>query len=244
MAQKKIQEVDASSIADVAFILLAFIIIITTLETESGVPATLPQKREIDALPPVTVKERNILEILVNKDDQLMIEQQWGKEVKDIKGMVKEFFTNKNDRDDLPSMDFVTKQICLEKIAYYEKLNEADPKKKYTKEVEKWQDKLSAVKLVGNYRTVNKFATVAIQYDKGTSYGKYVEVRDNVMSGLNELRNELSMKAFNEPYLVLFNTKLETFDGDPAALEAHKAKLKALREVFPQKIIKLPARNA
>lgn len=242
MAQRKLQEVDASSIADVAFILLAFIIIITTLEKETGVPATLPQKRDNTLNPPVNVKERNILEILVNKSDQLMIEQQWDKRIGDIKPLVKDFFTNPRNDENLPSMDNVTKQICLEKIAYFEKLNETD-KNKYDKDVSKWKGRLEAVKRVGNYKTVNKFATVAIQYDKGTSYGKYVEVRDNVMSGLNELRNELSLKAFNEPYSVLFNTKIETFDGDPGALEEHQAKLKALREVYPQKIIKLPARN-
>jgi len=46
MARRKLQEVDASSIADIAFILLAFIIIATTLEKESGLPAVLPQKTE------------------------------------------------------------------------------------------------------------------------------------------------------------------------------------------------------
>ena len=46
MSRRKQQGVDASSIADIAFILLAFIIIATTLEKESGLPAVLPQKRD------------------------------------------------------------------------------------------------------------------------------------------------------------------------------------------------------
>jgi len=75
MARRKLQELDASSIADIAFILLAFIIIATTLEKESGLPAVLPQKRDVEVEPP-KANERNILEILVNSKDQLMIEKE------------------------------------------------------------------------------------------------------------------------------------------------------------------------
>ena len=80
MARRKLQELDASSIADIAFILLAFIIIATTLEKESGLPAVLPQKRDAEVDPP-KANERNILEILVNSNDQLMIEGEWDKEI-------------------------------------------------------------------------------------------------------------------------------------------------------------------
>lgn len=239
MARRKLQEVDASSIADIAFILLAFIIIATTLEKESGLPAVLPQKTENNLDKP-EVNERNILEVLVNKDDKLMIEGQWGKGLDDIGDFVKEFMTNPNDSESLPRMDEVTEAVCNQKLAILKANLEAAPLKDkgiIQKDIDKWLAKREAVKLVGSYRTVNKAATIAIQYDKSTTYGTYLTVRDKIMTGLNELRDELALRKFGTSYGMLESIRAEV------KTEEDKAKIKAIRQVFPQKIIKLPAKN-
>ncbi len=239
MARRKLQEVDASSIADIAFILLAFIIIATTLEKESGLPAVLPQKTENNLDKP-EVNERNILEVLVNKDDKLMIEGQWGKGLDDIGDFVKEFMTNPNDSESLPRMDEVTEAVCNQKLAILKANLEAAPLKDkgiIQKDIDKWLAKREAVKLVGSYRTVNKAATIAIQYDKSTTYGTYLTVRDKIMTGLNELRDELALRKFGTSYGALESIRAEV------KTEEDKAKIKAIRQVFPQKIIKLPAKN-
>ncbi len=240
MARRKLQEVDASSIADIAFILLAFIIIATTLEKESGLPAVLPQKTDKDQIKPPEVNERNILEILVNKDNRLMIEKEWDKTPDDINEYVVEFMTNPENSEALPRMDEVNEQICKQNIAILKSNYEAASlieKGNITSQIEKWEAKLEAVKLVGPYRTVNKAATIAIQYDKSTSYGTYLAVRDKIMSGLNSLRDDLAMEKFGVKY------------GDLERIRANKktdedkAMIKAIRQVYPQKIIKLPAKN-
>lgn len=239
MARRKLQEVDASSIADIAFILLAFIIIATTLEKESGLPAVLPQKTENNIDKP-EVNERNILEVLVNKDDQLMIEGQWGKGLDDIGDFVKEFMTNPTDSESLPRMDEITESECNQKLAILKANLEAAPLKDkgvIQKDIDKWLEKREAVKLVGSYRTVNKAATIAIQYDKSTTYGTYLNVRDKIMTGLNELRDELALKKFGISYGALESIRAEV------KTEEDKAMIKAIRQVYPQKIIKLPAKN-
>ena len=239
MARRKLQEVDASSIADIAFILLAFIIIATTLEKESGLPAVLPQKSDNDEIKP-EVNERNILEILANKDNQLMIENQWDKELEDIEEFVIEFMTNPTNSESLPRMDEITENLCVNNIGILKANLESAPLNQQSaiqKDIDKWQAKLDAVKLVGPYRTVNKAATIAIQYDKSTSYGTYLSVRDEIMSGLNKLRDNLAMEKFGRTYgeLELIRANKKT-DED-------KAMIKAIRQVYPQKIIKLPAKN-
>ena len=240
MARRKLQELDASSIADIALILLAFIIIATTLEKESGLPAVLPQKRDVEVEPP-KANERNILEILVNSKDQLMIEKEWDKKLEDINGVVKTFMSNPNDLDNMPVMISVTKAECRTQLAKL-RIDLAATKSPETigiikDQMSKWQGKLNATELVGNYRTINPGATIAIQYDKGTSYGQYLSVRDRIMSGLNELRDELAMKNFGVTYAALESIRAEV------KTEEDKAKIKAVREVYPQKIIKLPAKN-
>ncbi len=240
MARRKLQEVDASSIADIAFILLAFIIIATTLEKESGLPAVLPQKRDVE-VPPIKANERNILEILVNSKDQLMIEKEWDKKLEDIKGVVKTFMSNPNDLDNMPVMVSVTKAQCRNEIARLQNdlaLSRDLVQKGIIKDqISQWQGKLNATVLVGDYRTINPGATIAIQYDKGTSYGQYLGVRDEIMSGLNELRDELAVKKFGISYAALEKIRAEV------KTDEDKAKIKAIREVYPQKIIKLAAKN-
>lgn len=235
-SKRKIQEVDASSIADIAFILLAFIIVVTTLQEEEGIPAVLPQKRDIENPTPPVIKKKNILEILVNKDNQLMIENQWDKSMDDIKPMVMEFMTNPNKSEDLPELVEVNQAICQQQIQLLEKLVEGGDTDKQ-KKLDEWKDKLAAVKLLGPYKTLPKAATVALQYDKGTSYGTYLGVRDEIMKGINELRDEKCLEAFGISYKALDGLRAEV------KTEEDKAKISAIREVYPQKIIKLPARN-
>ena len=234
-SKRKISEVDASSIADIAFILLAFIIVVTTLQEEEGIPAVLPQKR-----PPqndnTVVKKKNILEILVNKDNQLMIENQWDKTLDDIKPIVIDFMTNPKNSDDLPELVEVNLGICQQQIQLLTKMVEGGDTDKQ-KNLDEWKDRLAAVKLIGPYKTLPKVATIAIQYDKGTSYGTYLGVRDEIMKGINELRDEKCIEIFGVSYKALENLRSEV------KTEEDKAKINAIREMYPQKIIKLPARN-
>lgn len=236
MAQRKLQEVDASSIADVAFILLAFIIVITTLQKEEGIPAVLPQKNTNDETPPVITRERNILKILVNSQDQLMIEDQWDKSLDDIKDVVIEFMTNPANVENMPEMVEINEQLCLGNLQAL-KQQAQEGTTNVSGKIADWEGKLEAVKLLGTFKTLPKSATIAIQYDKGTTYGTYLGVRDRVMSGINELRNQKSKEKFGISY-----NELEAI-REEVKTDEDKARIKAIREVYPQKIVKLPARN-
>jgi biopolymer transport protein ExbD len=74
MARRKLQEINAGSMADIAFLLLIFFLVTTTMESMYGVSRKLPPPPDPTQKPPI-VKERNILEILINRNDQLMIEE-------------------------------------------------------------------------------------------------------------------------------------------------------------------------
>jgi len=77
--KREIQEVNAGSMADIAFLLLVFFLVTTTMNQNQGVKATLPPYVDPDDIPEIDYKQRNILEILVNKNDQLLVE---GEELK------------------------------------------------------------------------------------------------------------------------------------------------------------------
>lgn len=63
-------EVNAGSMADIAFLLLIFFLVTTTIETDAGLNRMLPKESET---PPPPVHQRNILPILINGQDLLMV---------------------------------------------------------------------------------------------------------------------------------------------------------------------------
>ena len=92
MARRKLQEINAGSMADIAFLLLIFFLVTTTMESNYGVSRKLPPPPDPSFKPP-PVKEKNILEILINRNDQLMIEDRLAS-IKEIKDQVIKHITN------------------------------------------------------------------------------------------------------------------------------------------------------
>lgn len=73
MARRAAPEVNAGSMADIAFLLLIFFLVTTTIEVDSGIVSKLPPENEDpDKIP--QVKEKNIFQVLVNKDNRLLVE--------------------------------------------------------------------------------------------------------------------------------------------------------------------------
>lgn len=101
MARREVQEINAGSMADIAFLLLIFFLVATTMDIDTGISRLLPpmpedEEQEDDQ----EIRERNVFVVLINKDDQLFVER----EVVDIsvlKEMTKEFFVNPGDDPDL-----------------------------------------------------------------------------------------------------------------------------------------------
>lgn len=85
-------EVNASSMADIAFLLLIFFLVTTTIDVEKGLTLLLPEKKV--EIPPVPIHERNIFKVLVNSEDKLLVRGEPVTNVKEIKPLLKEFILN------------------------------------------------------------------------------------------------------------------------------------------------------
>ena len=73
MGRRSAPEVNAGSMADIAFLLLIFFLVTTTIETDSGINRKLPPMEEI--IDPPIIKERNIFTVVVNKNNQILVEE-------------------------------------------------------------------------------------------------------------------------------------------------------------------------
>ena len=100
--KRKVPGINASSTADIAFMLLIFFLITTSMDTDRGLARRLPpppenEKQKDD----IIVKERNVLQIRLNKDDQLMIGGEWS-DIKQLREKAKEFIANPKDDTNMP----------------------------------------------------------------------------------------------------------------------------------------------
>ncbi|MCF1190022.1 biopolymer transporter ExbD [Mangrovimonas sp. AS39] len=71
MAKRAAPEVNAGSMADIAFLLLIFFLVTTTIETDSGLSRKLPPME--DVVDPPVIKEKNIFQLNVNKNNELFL---------------------------------------------------------------------------------------------------------------------------------------------------------------------------
>jgi len=94
MAKRSAPEVNAGSMADIAFLLLIFFLVTTTIEKDSGLNRKLPPIEE-DVEPPI-IKQRNIFTVLLNGKDQLLVEEDL-MEIKDLRAAAIEFLDNNGD---------------------------------------------------------------------------------------------------------------------------------------------------
>jgi len=107
MARRATQEINAGSMADIAFLLLIFFLVTTTMDVDTGISRKLPPPLRGDEKPP-DINERNIFTVLVNSRDKLMVE---GKpcDIRMLRERTKEFMSNPQNREDLPEM--ISKEI-------------------------------------------------------------------------------------------------------------------------------------
>jgi len=92
-------EINAGSMADIAFLLLIFFLVTTTIVEDKGITVKLPPWSEEE--PDITrLKERNVYAVLVNAQNQLLVRGQ-PMRVQELKENAKEFIANPNRREDL-----------------------------------------------------------------------------------------------------------------------------------------------
>lgn len=91
-------EINAGSMADIAFLLLIFFLVTTTIAEDRGILVKLPPWSDI---PPETqkLKQRNVYSVLVNAQNQLLVRGEVMR-LEDLRQNAKEFIANPNGRED------------------------------------------------------------------------------------------------------------------------------------------------
>ncbi len=163
MAKRELPQINAGSMADIAFLLLIFFLVTTTMDVDTGLMRRLPpipdkdQKDTDDK-----IKERNVFVVLINKNNNLLVENEM-LDIHSLRQKAKEFIANPDDKANLPEKDY-------KEIQFFGKVY------------------------------VPKNPIISLRNDRGTSYGTYLMVQNELLAAKNELRNEISSQKFNKKY--------------------------------------------
>ena len=173
MAARETPEVNGGSLADIAFLLLIFFLVTTTMDTDTGITRLLPPEPEENQETEVRVNKRNVLVVLLNRSDLLMV----GGEVMDrlaLKDKTIEFFTNPRNDETLPELE--------------------------AQEVQFPPGTSSILPPDGIWRGNVSKGVISLQNDRSTTYGKYLQVQNELVAAVNTLRNEFCRLYFDKEY--------------------------------------------
>lgn len=91
-------EINGSSMADIAFLLLIFFLVTTTINVDTGIGLVLPPPLEDEEPPPI--RERNLMNILVNSEGRILMDEE-PYQISEVKARLIEFIKNPNNDPEL-----------------------------------------------------------------------------------------------------------------------------------------------
>lgn len=171
MGKKKTPAINSSSTADIAFLLLCYFLMTTTMGSQTGLQRRLPPMPDKNQqVQDQKVNRRNIIIVKINSADRLLA----GSEPMDVsmlKDKIKEFLTNPANDPNLP------------------------------------EKKATEIEGYGTYEVSQ--GVISLQNDRGTSYRAYIEVQNELVKAINELRDEFSYRAYGKAFNSLDEEKQE-----------------------------------
>ena len=168
--KRKVQEINAGSMADISFLLLIFFLVATTMNTDTGLMRMLPpMPPENQQQEEIKVKERNLFLVLISGSGNIMAGVP-GKQEQIVLGqwkdMAKEFITNPMDDENLPEK--VDREIDM-----------ADGSK--------WTYPVSE-------------GVVSLQTTRDTGYQAYIMVQNELTRAFNEVRDDVAQRKFGAKF--------------------------------------------
>jgi hypothetical protein len=248
MARRTLPEINAGSMADIAFLLLIFFLVTTTMDTDEGILRLLPPPVPPDFENTEIIIERNVYIVLVNARDELLVEGEYMK-IDKLKGGAKKFligdgvFRDLPEDPNLPVKNWVRKaelEARIDELTLFMNAAKTDDEKKgFADAIDRANRKLSAVKLLGEYKELPNSAVISMQNDNQTSYNMYVQVNNELEAAVGELRDEISLEKFGMTF-----TQLAELANHPELKDQYRDKFLAVREVVPQRISEAEPRQS
>ena len=259
MAKRDIPEINAGSMADIAFLLLIFFLVTTTMEKDTAYIRYIPKKIDIQQ-PPPDIENRNIFEIRANAANRLMIRGEIIENPDDISDRVLEFYRINRSLSGEQTKSLIQNEsykgyefpfysrVTLDQIVKEIDKNEKDLERAEADEEEdfvvfyldlltKWQKKEQAIKMLKEKELVeiHPQAHIRVVVQQETEYKLFAKIHSEIQEALIELRDEAAMKYFGESYAKMS----KRLDQDKEDKKGDGKKIRAIDVLFPESIIEV-----
>ena len=201
MPIRKLEEINAGSMADIAFLLLIFFIVTTTMSLESGIVQTMPEKTENPY--PQKSRDRDVFLIHINANDELQIEGE-SVGISEIESKLYDFYTaNMFTLEANPKqVEYLYRDLNTVEAELAKKKNELlkSPHDRFIQsDIKKLEKRRLVCKSVPgqSFLQINELGAVQIKQMANTSYGTYIAVRTEVGKVIDQLRDTWSREIFN-----------------------------------------------
>ena len=188
-SKRKVPGINASSTADISFILLIFFLVVTSMNSNFGLQVMLPNPPEEQQQDEPEIHERNLLKVYVNMDNEIMVTP--GKlregerplmlkvdELEELRDLAKEFITANTPGGKIND-NYPEPKKKMDTITY---INDAGLELNYPNGVSN---------IVRNNQHV-----ITLQTDRSTKYEVYFKVQEVLYSAYNDLREEFAKEVY------------------------------------------------
>lgn len=103
---RKTPGLNTSSMADISFLLLAFFLMVSSINTDMGIARRLPPPLPKDQPDPPEIRKRNIFVVKINSRDEILFNGEYG-QVQDLRERAKEFLGNPENLPNLPEKETI-----------------------------------------------------------------------------------------------------------------------------------------
>ncbi|MBT8375469.1 MAG: biopolymer transporter ExbD [Bacteroidia bacterium] len=203
MAKRAAPEVNAGSMADIAFLLLIFFLVTTTIEKDKGILRSLPPIDDSEIEPPI-IKQKNLFTVLLNRHDQLLVEEE-EMDVKNLRQAAIDFLDNGGGEN-------AEGQSCTYCRGKKDPASSDHPDK----------------------------AIISVTNDRETSYGKYIEVQNELVAAYNFLRDREARRLYNRSFQSMLDEKAKNqFKKD----EKLNEQIETIKKMYPLKLSEAEPKN-
>lgn len=263
MAKREAPEINAGSMADIAFLLLIFFLVTTTMDKDTAYLRKIPKKVETNVETP-PVQKKNIYTIVVNSKQQIRARDSiiGADNIESLNGRIKHFYQinrdKKTDRaQNYPYYAFGTKELYQSNLDQnYNKLDALEAQEERTEKIEKtieqtevaiqkWDEKLKMINLYTKYSGKKEMPEIAFEAHVrlesfiDTDYSAYVAVQSEVQRAVTEMRDKESEELFGITYSAMQKYYQQNLLEDSPKVRDYREKMDLIENLYPLRIIEV-----
>lgn len=208
MARKELPEVNASSLADIAFLLLTFFLIATSMDKQEGIQRQLPDLNKKPDEIKIKVEQQNAIEFVANAYGQILYKEDPTDirqiNVKEVKNLVMEHVDNGGGVDGEGNQ-------CTWCMGGPDNTRSAD---------------------LSNHP---KLAIISVKFDKGTSWADYMALQGEIEAAYHDLKANYVQRTYKKDWdmVVADPTKPEDTGDNAIIADADSKYPKIIAEPAP-----------